>query len=372
MDSTVYFLLQHLLVGGIEICVTNVANSLVSRGYFVTFLTLFPENQIAEKIDPHIKIECLTSLHVGRDYSKIYKLYRRCVSYWALWRKLKSLKNSVVISTRNEYSVMVSRFVSPDNLRVAQLHNDYMPHPKWVDDMAKRYSNIDYYLLLTDDVRSEVENIMKKNNHTRCVTVCNFLPDINFPAPSDVLRKDVRLPLALAVGRLSPEKGFLRLLDVWKIVDQRYEGRYKLRIVGEGRERKALENKIEDLSLQRSVELYGLADHSEVVEMMKRARVYCMSSFTEAFPMTLLEALYNGLPQVAYDVRVGPRNLIVHNRTGYLVQDNHAEEYAECIVRLFEDDKFWLQASTYSLERANVFSEDKVIQKWEKVLNRTI
>lgn len=371
MDSTVYFLLQHLLVGGIEICVTNVANSLVSRGYSVTFLTLFPENQIVEKIDPRIKIECLTSLHAGRNYGKLYKLYRRCVSYWALRRKLKSLKNSVVVSTRNEYSVMVSRFVSPDNLRIAQLHNDYMPYPKCINDMANCYGNIDRYLLLTEDVCAEVEAIIRpKNIHTKCITIPNFLPVAEAPSATSKLDVEFRLPLALAVGRLASEKGFLRLLDAWKIVDDKYQGRFKLRIVGEGVERRALEDKITDLSLRSSVELFGIASHSQVIEMMRQARVYCMSSFTEAFSLTLLESLHNGLPQVAYDVRVGPRNLIANGQSGYLVTDGDCVSYAEKLETLLVDDALWKRASVASELRSDMFSEDKVMQQWERVINR--
>ena len=33
MNKPIYFLLQHLKIGGVEICITNIANVLVQRGY---------------------------------------------------------------------------------------------------------------------------------------------------------------------------------------------------------------------------------------------------------------------------------------------------------------------------------------------------
>lgn len=35
MNKPIYFLLQHLKIGGVEICITNIANVLVQRGYKV-------------------------------------------------------------------------------------------------------------------------------------------------------------------------------------------------------------------------------------------------------------------------------------------------------------------------------------------------
>lgn len=37
MNKPIYFLLQHLKIGGVEICITNIANVLVQRGYKVFF-----------------------------------------------------------------------------------------------------------------------------------------------------------------------------------------------------------------------------------------------------------------------------------------------------------------------------------------------
>ncbi len=366
MERKVIFILQHLCIGGIEICVVNAANALAERGYRVQLMCVLTSNEMLDRIDSSIKITYLTSFHSGGK-SLLYKLLRRIASYRALRRNLKKLKESILISTRNEYNIMLSKFASSNNLKIAQLHHDYMPYKSLEDDFRKRYSNIDYFLLLTEDVRKEVEDIMKGwNNHTKCVTVPNFFPNKNLPSEAPQSRENI----ALAVGRLAPEKGYLRLLDIWSIINKRANGKYVLCVVGDGLERKTLENRIKQLGLNDSVKLLGQLPNSQIIGLMQQSKVYCMTSFTEAFPTVLLESLNSGLPQIAFDVRVGPRNIIEDGKTGYLVADGDITTYATKVLDLFQDSEKWTDMSIASKKRAQLFSEDAVMKKWENIINQ--
>lgn len=364
----VYFLLQHLCVGGVEICVLNVANALASRGYDVTLLCLLKENELSYRVHKDINVVYLTSLH-GGGHSLIYKAFRRCISYFALCAAIVKLEESVIISTRNEYSVLLSQFARKNNLKIAQLHHDYKGEKVIENDFKYRYTNIDYFVLLTDDIRAEVEIIMRNyNTHTKCITIPNLYPDINISTLSNIGRK----PLAVAVGRLAPEKGFLRLLDAWALVQDKVGCQYQLYIIGDGKERFSIESKIEDLGLQATVKLLGQLPNEDLQVLMQEAKVYCMSSYTESFGMVLLEAMHNGLPQVAYDVRVGPRNLIQNGVTGYLIPDGDKETFALKIIQLFTDAERWKKISLACKNRALVFSEENVIALWEKIINTQV
>lgn len=365
MKREIYFLLQHLCIGGIEICVLNTANSLAARGFSVTIFCVLKDNELQDRIHPQIKLIYLTSLHRGKA-SIGYKIVRRAYSYWVLRKEIRKLKNTVIVSTRTEYNILLSKYALNNNLRIAQLHHDYISQKKLIEDFKKRYINIDYFFLLTDDVRDEIEEIMKgHNNHTRCITVPNFYPNRDLPSSNEKMRKNI----ALAVGRLSSEKGFLRLLDVWSKVMQKVNSNYELYIVGEGEERFALEKRIKELDLGESVKLLGLRSNQEVRNLMQIAKIYCMSSYTEGFSLVLLESLNNGLPQIAFDVRVGPRNVIGDGGTGYLVPDGDLELYSTRIIQLFEDVEKWKKMSAASKIRANLFSENSIIKKWEDIID---
>jgi len=108
-----------------------------------------------------------------------------------------------------------------------------------------------------------------------------------------------RGPLILGVGRLSPEKGFDRLVDAFREFHSQYPNS-ALIIVGEGRERPRLEQQIADYGLTNYVRLPGYV--AEVASLMKRASVLCIPSLTEGLPIALLEAMSLGVPVVASDV----------------------------------------------------------------------
>lgn len=367
MDNTIYFLLQHLRIGGVEIAVTRAANALVERGYNVCFVLLLPINQIKELINPKIQIQTLTNFERENDVAFLYKLTRRIMSYWRIRQFMKSLKGATLITTRNEYNIMMSRYVDSTNRRIAQLHHDYMPYKGMAANFANDYSNVDYLLTLTDDVRSEIEEIMRiKNQHTKIVTIPNFISDMVI---EECCTAEKRSNIAIAVGRLAPEKGFSRLLDVWKRVLEISQKKHKLYIVGEGIERESLEKKIEDFAMMDSVVLTGALDNKKTMDILKRSRVYCMSSLSEGFSLTILESMACATPQVAYDVRVGPRNLILQGKTGYLIENGNVDSYARKIIELLESDDNWLLFSRESIKRAYDFSESVVMDKWEKILN---
>lgn len=364
MRKKIYFIVNHLGIGGIEICVVNTANALAKRGYHVVLLSVLNSNEIAERILPDIEVVYLTSMHRGGK-SLIYKFCRRINSYWSLWRKIKSLKNSVLVSTRLEYNIMLSKYASDDNLRIAQMHHDYVGIKNFSKDIRKRYHHIDYFFLLTEDVCKEVESMMKGyNRHTVCVTVPNLYPDADLPAFFSCNRKNI----ALAVGRLSPEKGFLRLLEVWHEIMSKGKS-YMLYLVGEGEEREALKSRISELQLEQSVRLLGALPNQQVRKLMQEAKVYCMTSYTEGFSLVLLESMNNGLPQVAFDVRVGPRNLMANGLSGYLVKDGDIEAFSAKVLELFENAERWKLMSVASKKQASRFSEKKVVDKWLKIIN---
>lgn len=104
-------------------------------------------------------------------------------------------------------------------------------------------------------------------------------------------------PTLLAVGRLSPEKGFGILVQAVSLLAK--SGRdVKLRIVGEGPARSELATTIDKLGLADQVELAGEQPPETVLEELQAADLFCMSSFNEGLPISLMEAMAVGVPVV--------------------------------------------------------------------------
>lgn len=107
------------------------------------------------------------------------------------------------------------------------------------------------------------------------------------------------LHIIVAVGRLSPEKGFNDLIKAFSIIYPENPN-LRLLILGEGEEREGLETLIKELGLIAVVSLPGFVD--DVASIIKRSDLLVMSSYTEGMPITLLEAVVENIPVIATKV----------------------------------------------------------------------
>ncbi len=135
-------------------------------------------------------------------------------------------------------------------------------------------------------------------------------------------------PVALAVGRLAPQKDFGTLLRAFARVLERRPAR--LLILGEGPERPSLEALVPELGLEGSVDLAGRVLNP--YPYMRRAGVFVLSSRWEGLPSVLIEALYCGVPIVATDCPSGPVEILEGGEHGRLVPVGDPEALAEGIA----------------------------------------
>jgi glycosyltransferase involved in cell wall biosynthesis len=117
---------------------------------------------------------------------------------------------------------------------------------------------------------------------------------------------------ALFIGRLSPEKGIMTMLDAWK-----NHPNIPLKIIGEGPERPQIEEKIRRYQLNQ-VELLGYVPLIEVFEALKKAKFLVMPSvWYETFGRVIIEAYATGTPVIAS--RLGAlKEIIIEKKIGLL------------------------------------------------------
>ena len=132
-------------------------------------------------------------------------------------------------------------------------------------------------------------------------------------------------PVAVAVGRLVPAKGFDQLLHAWVDVPA------SLLIVGDGQERGRLQALIRELGLERRVRLTGF--RRDAPALMADADLMVIASRNEGFPYVLVEGLH--LHKVIVATRV-PGALDVLPAE-FLVDYGEPRQMAEAIRRVLYD-----------------------------------
>ena len=373
--SKVYITSLHLMHGGVEMAITLLANALVKRGFDVEILCIYNLGQPAYSIDEKVKITYLSAMHPNREEfyraiqtrnipliirEGIYSVKVLYLKKKVMADAIKQIEKGVIISTRNEHSVLLSKYGRKGVEKIAQLHHDHKFEKRLINDFRKKYTNIDYFVLLTDRLKDEVKVMMKDNTHTKCVVIPNFLADMN--EIGDLQRKRQ----VLAVGRLHEVKGFERLIKIWKRFDAK-DGTV-LKIIGDGQEKESLQHLIDKYGLQEKVIMTGELSHEKVMEEMHQSLCYAMTSYSEAFPFVLIEAMAAGLPVVAYDVRVGPAAIVQNSENGFLIPDGNEELFIDKLRSLCQNDKLREKMSESAVQRSREFSEDSVMKKWLDIL----
>lgn len=184
--------------------------------------------------------------------------------------------------------------------------------------------------------------------------------------PTKPLNLCVNIPYVLAVGRLdNSTKQFDKLIEAYSN-SMLVEDKIPLYIIGEGKDRANLEEKIKQLRLEDLVHLEGFK--KEVFSYMKSANFLVMSSYVEGFPNTLLESLVVGTPVISFDCPSGPSELIIDGENGLLVENQNFEALISAMNKMHTDQALYKHCKSKTLSSIQAFSKETVMLEWIKLL----
>lgn len=164
-------------------------------------------------------------------------------------------------------------------------------------------------------------------------------------------------PVVLGVGRLAPEKDFPSLIRAFAEVRRARPAR--LAILGEGKERPALESLAHSLGVDGDVRLLGY-DHNPF-RYMQRATVFALSSLSEGLPGALIQAMACGCRVISTDCPGGVREIVEENAHARLVPVGDSAALAAGIGALLDDAARDPARPTHAVDR---FSERAAVDEY--------
>ena len=138
----------------------------------------------------------------------------------------------------------------------------------------------------------------------------------------------------LCVGRLSAAKGQVLLVQACAQLRDRGLD-FSLTLVGDGPDRKRIEQEIARLQLGSHITLTGSLNQEAVKAHLGMADVFVLPSLAEGIPVVLMEAMSSGVPCVSTPVN-GIPELIVHDSTGLLATPGDVDSLTRQLTRLIE------------------------------------
>lgn len=164
----------------------------------------------------------------------------------------------------------------------------------------------------------------------------------------------------LAVGRLTPEKGFDTLIQAVQKVAQPY----KLVIAGSADHNPKYLDYLKSLDVNGRVVFAGFTTGSKLYELYEKARLYALSSNNEGFPMVLLEAMSFGLPIIASDI---PAAHLIELPIDNYVEKANVDAFAVAIKRIIASDVAKVEYNLSDYDWDNI--ADRTIEEYRKALS---
>lgn len=362
----------HLGYGGIERSIVNQAN-MISEKYKVEIVSLYKVvNKIPYKLNKKVKIIYLSDLKPNKEiflnylykFNLIMVLVEGMKSIYILYMKRKLLNkyiinsdSKILISTRIEITKKLSIYGNNDCIKIAEEHVYHHENLKYFKKLKESLKNIDYLLPASQYLTNDYKRILK-DEPVRIV----YIPSIVSDVPKSLNK--LNNYNVLAVGRLSREKGFTDLIDIFKLVNDKNK-KIKLILVGDGSDKQKIKQKIKYYKLNKNILLTGYLNQERLKKEYSKASLFVMTSFEESFGIVLIEAMSYGIPCLAFDSALGAKE-IINGKNGKLIKNRDNKKMAEEIINYFSTNKIKMSIEAKKISEYYTFNQIKI--KWENLI----
>lgn len=240
------------------------------------------------------------------------------------------------------------------------IFNDYIA---WSIDNIK---HIDGFIVLTKQQRQDIITDMKLQQFDSKFHEIHHI--LTTPIGKPLFEKR-NTDLCVSVGSLIPRKKPLELARVFSQV-VKVLPKAQLHFYGSGELEEELKQFITANKLQDNIKIMGFSN--QITEILRKSALLLSTSDTEGFPMSILEALRNGLPTIAYDCKYGPAEAIRDGFSGYIIRMGNQIDFQNAIIKLLSDPVRLMQFSDNAYSQKNLFDINQYKLKWLNLLGENV
>jgi len=348
----IFFIVSSLGAGGSERVYWLMSQYFAQKNFDV-YVVFFDGTHQCFSVDvPGVKFIDLKTRKASRSFFKLLKVLRKARPF-------------AVFSTTDHINLLtafVTLFVPIPKL-IARASNNPMQMKNFYGFKARFYNLFNYLLLRRFDmIICQTQEMLLSTSKLYGLQgkKLKVIPNpVNVYPEHTNLEKASNIQHIVAVGRLSPEKGIFRLLEVMELLPSNY----RLSIAGEGVLLNALTQYVSAHELEARVTFLGKV--TNIPDLLANNKLLVMTSFTEGFPNVILEALAVGTPVVTFEVG-GTDVMIKPGFNGYILKQDDMNGLRDGIIKACNSS--W-DHEAIKADTLNRFSLNHIGQMYKHLLN---
>lgn len=353
----VTFFVPSMNCGGVEKVFINLMNEFASLNYNVTLLLCYNEGVLLSLLDKRIKL-----ISFNKQLRK---------SLFPLILYFRKANPKVVISGPHYANVVavLACILSFRKTKVIVTHHNF--HDEETKLLGLHGRLAPYILKFFYSRAFKVVAVSKslKNHLLKDLKINSFKVEMIYnPVSTNTIYEFSRLPIShkffpekrdfkivIAIGRLSPVKNYLLLIESFSEV-RKYE-KVRLVIIGDGPEENNLKTFIIDNKLEDQVAF--IKSTSNPYNYLLQSDLLVLPSNSESFSLVIVEALSLGINVLSTNTD-GPMEILENGKYGYIVEKHNISEMNKGIIYALNHPF----PKEHLVTRANDFRTENIAKKY--------
>lgn len=346
----IMFIIPRMVGGGAERVISVLSNEFVKRQIEVKIL-MTAGSDMAYRLDEQIEVIQIG----GRTGGSIFKRMERIIRMRKVFKQNREY-TLVAFEPATAFFTCLAK-IGLHMKQVSSERNDPESFPnKKIREYA--YLHSDRIVFQTEDAMRYFQKDIQEKGIIIVNPITEKLPEV-YTGP--------RKHTVVAAGRLEEQKNHVNLFYAFKDFLVKYPD-YVLHLYGQGSLEQELKALAEKLGIAANVIFEGF--HENILNEIKDAGMYILSSDYEGISNSLLEAMGMGMPVVSTDCPCGGSRMCIQDGVnGFLVPVGQSDALRDAMEKLAGSAKLAMQMGREASKVRERFSLQSIVKEWLALFN---
>lgn len=385
----ILFLLKSFEIGGLEVVTSVLANKFVDEGHNVTLWAFYEgKTSLKNRLDRRVILIYGKGFNFGKINVKLLRdvlvnnKIQVIINQWGLpfvpaytlKKATKGLNVKIIAVYHNdpssngrtkEVEIALEKCDNPWRRALLKMKLHAFRQIT-AASMRYTYKHSDRFMVLSESFIKHFEDFTGIRYADKLIVQTNPITIDSAHYELDLSKKQKEI---IYVGRIdTQQKRTSRVIETWALLENKYPD-WILRIVGDGEERKHLEQLCRDLNLKRVM----FEGFRQPTEYYKRASILVLTSEYEGFGLVIVEGMSFGVVPVVLGSYSAVYDILKNKKNGIIVPYDkqagfHAKEMAKEISWLIEHKSEREKIAQCAYESSRNFALDKIATSWLSVI----